>query len=118
MAVSARTPVLRVVRTSQPAKPWGRLAVALLLTAVTLVAVVYLVRHYATQQMRLAEIRAEAAGFTAQQRALEEENWQLTRELERLQSAEYIEVLARQRLGLVRPGEIPYMAVTKQPQGE
>ncbi len=56
------------------------------------------VQHYRSRQ-ELARFEAKIAG----QKSLQEE---LMAEIEKLQHHDYIEVLARDRLGLVKPGEI------------
>ena len=61
-------------------------------------------RQAYTQQLRIeAEERKLAA--------LENENARLGHRLQRLNDPEYVEKLAREQLGLVRPGEISYVVV-------
>lgn len=58
--------------------------------------------------------RGDIEDLTARLQALETENARLAAEIERLEDPEELEVLARERLGLVRPGEQAYYFVDPQ----
>ncbi|MCG0238669.1 MAG: septum formation initiator family protein [Firmicutes bacterium] len=66
---------------------------------------------FRAQEERLARLQAEEAALQAQLEAARSRNQALRREIERLQTDEYIETVARSQLGYVRPGEIPFMAL-------
>jgi cell division protein FtsB len=54
-------------------------------------------------------------GLVAARDQLAERVVDLERERERLQDPDHIELLAREQLGLVKPGEIPFVVVTPEP---
>lgn len=66
------------------------------------------IRQAYTQNQR---INAEEAKL----QALEAENRELRERLERLNDPDYVEKLAREQLGLVKPGEISYVVVPPAP---
>lgn len=53
--------------------------------------------------------------LTAQRTALEEEVAELEEDRARLDDPTELELLAREELGMVRPGEIPYVVITPDP---
>ena len=61
-------------------------------------------RQALQQRSELAEVEAQIAH-------LEERNTQLTSRLNRLSDVAYMEKLAREQLGVVRPGESSYVVV-------
>ena len=61
------------------------------------------------QQTELARIRQEAELVNARMTEVAEINTSLTAEKEKLSTAAYIEKVAREQLGLVKPGEVPYI---------
>lgn len=68
--------------------------------------------HYLDGRERLELLDRKRAVLTAEVERLE-------RRAADLEDPVYIEQLAREQLGLVRPGEIPYLVVTRDPeQGE
>jgi cell division protein FtsB len=80
-----------------------RAALALTLGAILLMALPPARQLYAQQR----SIAAEEAKLAL----LSEENARLEQRLARLQDPDYIEKLAREQLGMVRPGEISYVVV-------
>jgi cell division protein FtsB len=82
-----------------------RRAVRALLVAVTVGGIVFL--FFLPGRVWLAQGRA-AATANRQQTALSRENDALTQRVAQLESSAYIEQLARQEYGLVRPGEQAY----------
>ncbi len=69
-------------------------------------------RHY-------RRLSAEAETLAAQNRALVEENRRLSEEVRRLEHDEaYIEKVARDQLGHVRPGETVYLVPTESDRPE
>lgn len=60
---------------------------------------------------RLEALRAHEAAAVRRLAELKAERTRLEAEIRRLQTDEYIETVARQQLGYIRPGEIPYMAL-------
>lgn len=61
------------------------------------------------QQLELARIRQETELVKARMNEVVESNNKLTAEKEKLSTATYIEKVAREQLGLVKPGEVPYI---------
>jgi cell division protein FtsL len=60
-------------------------------------------------------LRREAAELIREREQLRRENAQLREEVRLLNTPEYIERIAREQLGLVRPGEIAIMLVRATP---
>ena len=60
-----------------------------------------------TERTRIAALEAKAA-------ALEAENVRLERRITDLDDPATVELLAREQLGLVRPGEVPYVLIPPQ----
>ncbi|MGH2663892.1 MAG: FtsB family cell division protein [Actinomycetota bacterium] len=58
--------------------------------------------------------RAEIDRLERQVEALVEERGDLTRQIERLHDPEYLERLARECLGMVRPGEIAFVVPSEE----
>lgn len=65
------------------------------------------------QQSQLASIRHETQSTRAQLQQLQETNAALKEERNALHDPKYVEKVAREELGLVKPGEIPYVSVEK-----
>lgn len=61
------------------------------------------------QQTELYQIRRETEAVNAQLSEVNEINSNLVAEKEKLSTAAYIEKVAREQLGLVKPGEVPYI---------
>lgn len=61
------------------------------------------------QQTELARIRQETETVKSRMNEAVEINNNLTAEKEKLSTAAYIEKVAREQLGLVKPGEVPYI---------
>lgn len=64
---------------------------------------------FVDQERQLNGLRREADDLRAKEATLKAENEQLSQEQQQLQSDTYIEKLAREELGLVKPGETPYI---------
>ncbi|MBT9135527.1 MAG: Cell division protein FtsL [Firmicutes bacterium] len=75
---------------------------ALVLGAVFL-AVVYLAITFVAQELAMVRLREREIELLAVRSSLTEQATQLQAEIERLQTPEHIERLARQRLGLLKP---------------
>ena len=65
-------------------------------------------RQYVAQRGKVAQLRAREAQAQARVDALEAQKKQL-------QDPAYVELLARERLHFVRPGEVPYILLTPTP---
>jgi len=65
----------------------------------------YLAVSFSTQFVRLQILRRDIAEMRAEVAELQQRNAALREELERLQSRGYVEQVAREKLGLVKPGE-------------
>ena len=70
----------------------------LVITGLLIIIGAQYLQHYRAEQ-ELANLESRVAEQEARQDSLQEE-------IERLQHLDYIEILARDRLGLVKPGEI------------
>jgi cell division protein DivIC len=64
------------------------------------------------------QVRREAARLVRERDDLRRQNAQLREEIRLLHTPEYIERLAREQLGLVRPGEIAVILVQPTPAPE
>jgi cell division protein FtsL len=89
-------------RISRPAL-WTA-TLALLLGGIAVVSAIIPVRQISEQQSRLQAASSELS-------SLQQENRVLEAEVEALQTRSEIERLARERLGYVMPGEVPYVVV-------
>ena len=61
--------------------------------------------------LQVYRLEREVAQLAQHQRDLEEQNAQLRTEIQALHTPEYVEKLAREQLGLVKPGEIAFLIV-------
>ncbi len=66
------------------------------------------------QQMQLSAIRSEREATQAKLQQLQQSNADLKEEAELLQQPKYVEKLAREQLGLTKPGEVLFMQGEKQ----
>ncbi|OUM99454.1 MAG: hypothetical protein BAA04_08785 [Firmicutes bacterium ZCTH02-B6] len=72
---------------------------------------VYLVYGYVDGFLRMRAMRAELERVRAEIQRYQELNAQLRAEIEHYNSDEYIERVAREELGLVKPGETPVIVI-------
>jgi cell division protein FtsB len=84
----------------------GRAAVLAALLVGMLVAAAFPVRTYLSQ-------RAQKADLHRQVQTLEIKNRQLARRIHQLHDPAYLERLARECLGMVKPGEVSFVIVPK-----
>lgn len=82
-----------------------------LLVAATMAGIAYGAGKFVEQELRLREQWRESATLQRQLEAAAERNRVLRQEIVRLNDLDYVETVARQQLGLIKPGEIPYMAL-------
>lgn len=66
------------------------------------------------QYITIRKSKAQEAQIKAQIEQTKEENRRLKEELELMQSDEYMEKLARERLGLIKPGEVSFVDVNNK----
>ncbi|MBP2640721.1 MAG: Septum formation initiator [Firmicutes bacterium] len=85
---------------------WCRLLVVLLTVFFLYVGI--------SQQLELRAVQREAACAREELAAVKQMNQQLQQERSQLSTPEYVEKLAREELGLVKPGEIPYIPAGKE----
>ena len=78
----------------------------LLIRLVLTAALLYALGHYASARLTLRRTELLADELSARRDALAAEQASLTDTLASLRSGEGLEAAARQRLGLVRPGEL------------
>lgn len=76
--------------------------------------ILYVVVLGTGQYFRSAALNADIGKLTGELRAAREKTAALQRKVELLQTAEYVEKLAREKLGFVYPGETLYM--TEEPK--
>lgn len=69
-------------------------------------AALYFSALFVSQHWRLVQVRRGLAGIEREISIVSGHNNLLTQEIEKLHSPAYLEKLARQELGMVRPGEI------------
>lgn len=84
---------------------WSRLAM--------LAVVVYCLYVLAGQQLELNSVNREAEATRIRLEQLRQASQSLTEEKARLTTPAYVEKLARDELGLVKPGEVPYIRAEK-----
>ena len=72
---------------------------------------VSLLGAFGSTLLQVYRLEREAAQLAQHQRDLEEQNAQLRAEIQALHTPEYVEKLAREQLGLVKPGEIAFLIV-------
>ena len=87
------------------------LAALLVLAALVVAMTVGPAQRYTAAATRVDELRAQRAALTQEVDRLQERRT-------RLEDPEEVELLARSELGLVRPGEIPYVVVPPTPPAE
>mgnify|MGYP000118726102 CR=1 FL=1 len=66
-----------------------------------------------SQQKTLSQYKSEAATFTKQLETAQETNDELNKTKEKLNSTEYIEEMAREKLGMYLPNERVYIDMQK-----
>ncbi|MCG0275807.1 MAG: septum formation initiator family protein [Thermosediminibacteraceae bacterium] len=84
----------------------GRLLIILFL--------IYFVYTFTVQQFKINELRRQELELSREMSRLIEERKKLEKEIELLNTESYIEELARDQLGLVKPGEIIYKVLPRQ----
>ncbi len=67
------------------------------------------------QEYRLYQVRAETKIVSRHIEALQQEQAALQQEKQQLNDPVYLEQLAREKLNLVRPGEVPCVVVAERP---
>jgi Septum formation initiator len=65
------------------------------------------------QQMEMNAVHREAEATRIRLEQLQQSNQSLSEEKAKLMTPAYVEKLARDELGLVKPGEVPYIPVEK-----
>ncbi len=75
------------------------------------VAAVTLIGAFGSTFLQVYRLEREASRLAQLQRDLQEQNAQLRAEIKALHTPEYVEKLAREQLGLVKPGEIAFLIV-------
>lgn len=85
-------------------RPSGRALILLAIVFGILVLAVAPLRGYLGQRAKLADLRRQAAG-------LERQNAALDRRIAQLSDPTYLEHLARECLGMVKPGETAFVVV-------
>ena len=74
---------------------------------------IYFVVTIISQQKTLSQYKSEAATFTKQLETAQETNDELNKTKEKLNSTEYIEEMAREKLGMYLPNERVYIDMQK-----
>jgi cell division protein FtsB len=91
---------------------WLRLLFFLLISTT----VFFLLSYPAYKDWREQEKLREK--LEAELKEVRAENSKLRGEIEKLHSPDYVEILAREKFGLVKPGEKPYIVVSPEEEGE
>lgn len=86
----------------------------LLSMAVFLAAGIFVGSTYLEQEARMASLQREMTTLEQRLAKAQAANQAYKKEIELLQTDEYVEMVARRELGLVKPGEIPYMTGLKR----
>ena len=84
----------------------ARAAILAVVVLSLLVAAVFPLRTYLAERSRIDQL-------TRQSQALDAQNAKLERHIRRLHDPRYIQRLARECLGMVKPGEIPFVVVPR-----
>ena len=84
----------------------ARATILVVLVSAVLIAAIFPVRTYLAERSQIAELSRQA-------QLLEEQNAKLERQLEQLRDPAHLEKLARECLGMVRPGEVSFVIVPK-----
>ena len=74
---------------------------------------IYFVVTIISQQKTLSQYKSEAATFTKQLETAQEANDEINKTKEKLNSTEYIEKMAREKLGMYLPNERVYIDMQK-----
>jgi len=107
--VSDNENILRF-QAGRPKRPWLKVALVLLL--------LYVAGHFGAQQYRLYQINQKIAAVKSEIAAAQQQKAELEAIAESLQADEYVEMVARGKLGLVKPGEIQYHPVPSGAAGK
>ncbi len=67
--------------------------------------------QFVAQEYRIYQVRAEAKAVTRHIDELQQQQAMLVQEKQRLNDPGYLEQVAREKLNLVRPGEVPCVVV-------
>ncbi len=78
--------------------------------------VLYIVCILVSQQIAIKEASRKEEDIKSRIEQLKEENESIKTELERTKDEEYIEKLAREKLGMIKPGEIMFIDVNYKMQ--
>ncbi|SHM21658.1 cell division protein FtsL [Caldanaerovirga acetigignens] len=73
-----------------------------------LIFLIYFIYTFAVQQFKINDLRRQEVELSSEITRLSAEREKLKKEIELLNTESYIEELARDQLGLVKPGEILY----------
>ncbi|MGE5591669.1 MAG: cell division protein FtsL [Bacillota bacterium] len=98
------------VEMSQKGKECGRPSWVWRLSILAMAGIVsYTAVSFWSLDQRLSDMRRDAAELQQQLEARQQHNRELQAEINNLQTNEYVEKVAREQLGLIRPGEIRYL---------
>ncbi len=97
---------LSAVRARQRARPSPRRLPRWAIVAASLAVAIALVLIFGSSFLTVYRLQREEARLEALKRNLQEQNAALREEMALLATPQYIEKLAREQLGLVKPGEI------------
>ena len=75
--------------------------------------IIYVIYTIGIQQLKMVELSRQEAELAEKINNAIEEREQLKKEIQLLQTDEYIERIARDELGLVKPGELVYKFTEK-----
>lgn len=75
----------------------------------------YVLYMFVDQERQMAALRRETENLRAREATLKADNERLNQEQQLLQTDVYIEKVAREELGLVKPGETPYLVGQQTP---
>lgn len=75
---------------------------------------VYLLAMFAIQEVRLHRLRGQVGALKQRIAVVRQQNEALKERAELLRTPDFVERVAREELGLVKPGEIPYVEVPQE----
>ena len=90
----------------------------LAITAIIFLLALYFIWTFISQQIMISKKNKEISELQMQIESIEAESQRLSKEVEDLNNPEYIEKIARERLGLVRPNERVFVDSNKSEENK
>ncbi|GEM_PF-438860 len=114
MNVEAPTRPAEAAKKEPRIRRWRARPMAVCLVVFVIYAVVILI----TQQIRLMEFERNISRVSQEIASAQSTQNELNEQIDYMSTDAYIEQIAREKLGLIRPGEIPYITIPSDTQSE